>query len=75
MEPRPHDTAVSRVGFTAGNTVYRQGGVWKTGWHLGDHELTGADRIYWGGSEWIIDDPDERAELIAAGYSFETRTV
>lgn len=74
MPARQHETALDRVGVPEGVTIYRVGGTWRTGRNLGD--LTDiADRVYRGGYDNIVDDATERAQLVAAGFSFEVRTV
>jgi hypothetical protein len=75
LGPRPFRTAIDRVGTLQGVTVYRSGGVWRSGFDLGTDKLANADRVYRGGYDNLVEDPVERAELAAAGYLFETRTV
>lgn len=70
----PHH-AVDRVGVALGITVYRKDGTWYAGRNLRPSALEGADLVYRGGYDNVVEDPAVRAELQALGYSFETRYV
>lgn len=70
--PPPYYGVTRRVNIPRGLTTYRVNGTWYSGRNL-NRELENADRIYRGGYDHQIDDEAERAELIAAGYTFETR--
>lgn len=75
MEPRQHETALARLGIPEGVTIYRANGTWHAARNLGADINDIADRIYRGGYDNVIDDPTERAELVAAGFGFQTRMV
>lgn len=71
----PPRHAVDRVGIPLALTLYRVGGTWFAGRNIRASVLAQADLVYRGGYEHVIGDEAIRAELVAAGYGFETREV
>lgn len=50
-----------------GVSIYRIAGVWYAGTNLSELQLDGADRIYYGGYEYVVPD-DELAEMEAQSF-------